>query len=52
MEPGKSICSKAEKADSPMGFLPYESENRLRNQHRMYHFSAQKKSETLKRFAL
>ena len=52
MEPGKSICSNAEKVDPPMGFLPHESEKRLRNQHRTYHFSAQKESETLKRFAL
>lgn len=52
MEPGKSICSNAEKVDPPMGFLPHESENCLRNQHRTYYFSAQKESETLKRFAL
>ena len=47
MEPGKSICSKAEKADLLMGFLPHVSENRLRNQHRMYHFSAQKRAKRL-----
>lgn len=52
MEPGKSICSNAEKVNTPIGFLPHESEKRLRNQHRTYHFSAQKESETLKRFAL
>lgn len=45
MEPGKSICSNAEKVDPPMGFLPHESEKRLRNQHRTYHFSAQKRAK-------
>lgn len=47
MEPGKSICSNAEKVDPPMGFLPHESEKRLRNQHRTYHFSAQKRAKRL-----